>query len=81
MLRTSPSPGRGGRSSIVCVLAGVLLAAAPARSGEVTQVATALEDDKPVEAFLSVAYEYTAKRAAIKREWELTGNTTGFGTF
>jgi hypothetical protein len=65
----------------------LLLAAAPAGAGEVTQVATALEDDKPVEAFLSVAYEYWAKRAAIKREYELSGfsggaaTTGGIGTY
>jgi hypothetical protein len=48
---------------------------------DVTRVATALEDDKPVEAFLSVAYEFQARRAAIKREWELNSTSNGYGTF
>jgi hypothetical protein len=53
----------------------------PWLNAEVTQVATALEDDKPVEAFLSVSYEFSARRAAIKREWELAGATNGIGTY
>ena len=48
---------------------------------DVTRVATAIEEDKPVEAFLSVNYEYMARRAAIKREWELNSTTNGYGTF
>ena len=53
----------------------------PWLQAEITQVATALEEDKPVEAFLSISYEYFAKRAAIKREWELSSTTNGVGTF
>jgi hypothetical protein len=53
----------------------------PWLGGEMTRVATALEDDKPVEGFLTVSYEYMAKRAAIKREWELKTTTNGVGTF
>jgi hypothetical protein len=83
MLRTLPSLFRRGRPVALGVVAGLaaLLLAGPARAADVTQVATALEDDKPVEAFLSVAYEYTAKRAAIKREWELPSTAGGIGTF
>jgi hypothetical protein len=53
----------------------------PWLASDVTRVATAIEEDKPVEAFLSVSYEYMAKRAAIKREWELNSTTNGYGTF
>ena len=48
---------------------------------DVTRVATALEEGKPVELFLSLNYEFMAKRAAIKREWELNSTTNGYGTY
>lgn len=48
---------------------------------DVTRVATAIEEDKPVEGFLSVSYEYQARRGAVKREWELNSTTNGYGTF
>lgn len=72
---------RGRWPSIAGVAACLLLVSASAHAADVTQVATALEEDKPVEAFFSIAYEYTAKRAAIKREWELASTTGGIGTF
>jgi hypothetical protein len=53
----------------------------PWLGAEITRVATAIEDDKPVEAFLTVSYEFMARRAAIKREWELNTTTNGVGTF
>jgi hypothetical protein len=59
----------------------VAAAKVPWLPSDTTRVATALEEDKPVEAFLSVSYEYLARRAAIKREWELNSTTNGVGTF
>jgi hypothetical protein len=81
MVRIRSSPVRRGLAPIASLAACLVLATAPAHAAEVTQVATALEEDKPVEAFFSVAYEYAARRAAIKREWELPQTSGGVGLF